>query len=247
MSLKTIVQVVATVFIAALVLITPIAATAAPSQIEINPGNVPTTAAGFETQSCENLPDTGDDEDGWVFVLPASAGAEGNFISLTATFEDSEGGVHNLDATNVSGSGDNKAFIVTPAGWTLTGAVATVEDPGEGAFFNLTHACAGVPEEPTTEEPTTEEPTTEEPTTEEPTTPGEETTSPDEERTTPDKEETTPPKQDETKAQEEESPQPDRLSQTGNDVTGMLAAAAALVFVGLSALYLVRRRPNGTS
>jgi LPXTG-motif cell wall-anchored protein len=149
-----------------------------------------------------------------------------------------------LDATIGGGPGTSKATIVTDAGWTLIGATASINTTADGPdSFNLTHACPGVPEEPTTEEPTTGEPTTEEPTT-----PGEETTTPDKEETTPPMtEETTPPKQDETKAQEEASPQPDELNQTGNDLTGILAAAAALVFLGLSALYLVRRRPNGTS
>lgn len=260
-SLKPIIQGVAAVFAAALILIAPIAATAAPSQIEINPGNVPTTAAGFENQSCENLPDLGENEDGWVFVLPSSAGAEGNFISLTATFEDSEGGTHERSATVINGSGDNKAYIVTPAGWTLISAVATVEEPDEDAFFNLTHACPGVPEEPTeepttdepttdepttdeptTDEPTTDEPTTEGPTTDEPTTPGEETTTPDDETTSPKAEDRTPPKLDESPAPRDDGPQPESLNQTGNDLTVLLAAGAALLFAGLGALYLVRRR-----
>jgi LPXTG-motif cell wall-anchored protein len=153
--------------------------------IPINDGNVPTTAAGFEDQSCENLPnDLGADEDGWVFVLPASAGADGNFVSVTATFEDLEGNEQVLNTDDhggiVSGSGDNKAYIISPAGWTLIDAEAEVNNPDDGAFFNLTHACPGEPgEEPTTpgEEPTTPG--------EEPTTPGEEPTSPGESPTAP--------------------------------------------------------------
>jgi hypothetical protein len=136
-----------------LVLASP--AQAAVVVIQINDGEVPTKATGAE-QSCDNLPDDiGGDEDGWVFVLPASAGATGNFISVTATFEDANGDeqVYTTGANGgiVSGSGDNKAFIITPAGWTLIAAEAEVEDPDEGAFFNLTHACAGLPDDsPTT-------------------------------------------------------------------------------------------------
>ncbi|MFG3343194.1 hypothetical protein [Glycomyces sp. NPDC048151] len=126
-------------------------ALAAVETIFINDGNVPTTAEDFENQSCDNIPpgDIDNDEDGWVFVLPASAGAEGNFISVTALFEDEDGDPQLLDTDNdggiVSGSGDNKAYIVSPAGWTLIDASAEVEDPDDDAFFNLTHACPGEP------------------------------------------------------------------------------------------------------
>jgi LPXTG-motif cell wall-anchored protein len=151
--------------------------------IPINDGNVPTTAKEFDTQSCDQVPgDKGADEDGWVFVLPASAGADGNFVSVTATFEDLEGNQQVLTTGEhggiVSGSGDNKAFIISPAGWTLVDAEAEVDNPDAGAFFNLTHACPGEPGEvPTTpgEEPTTpgEQPTTP---ADSPTAPGERTT-----------------------------------------------------------------------
>lgn len=132
-------------------------ALAAEVTIPINDGNVPTKAGGAGTISCDNIPadDIGGDQDGWVFVLPASAGAEGNFISVTATFEDENGDeqVYTTGANGgiVSGSGDNKAYIITPAGWTLIDAEAQVTDPDDGAFFNLTHACPGKPgDAPTT-------------------------------------------------------------------------------------------------
>jgi hypothetical protein len=126
-------------------------ALAAVETIPINDGNVPTTAMEFENQSCDNIPldDISKTEDGWVFVLPASAGAEGNFISVTAFFEDGEGDqrIRNTDDDGgiVDGSGDNKAYIVTPPGWTLVNAEAEVEDPDDDAFFNLTHTCPGKP------------------------------------------------------------------------------------------------------
>ncbi|MEV3937240.1 hypothetical protein AB0K52_14835 [Glycomyces sp. NPDC049804] len=100
----------------------PSPALAAVETIFLNPGNVPTTAAGFEKQSCDNIPpdDIAKTEDGWVFVLPESAGAEGNFISVTALFEDGDGDPHVLgtatDGGIVDGSGDNKAYIVSPPG-----------------------------------------------------------------------------------------------------------------------------------
>lgn len=153
--------------------------------IEINPGNVPTTAEDFKSQSCDQIPaDTADWLDGWVFVLPNSVNAEGNFISITATFDDADGDEHvfttDHDGGIVSGSGNNKAYIITPAGWTLTAAKAEINRDGDGKdFFNLTHACPATEEppgeetpseEPSTEVPTTEEPSTEAPTTEEPST-----------------------------------------------------------------------------
>jgi hypothetical protein len=136
--------------------------------IPINDGNVPTTAEDFDTISCDNIPpgEIADDEDGWVFVLPESAGAEGNFISVTATFKDEDGNEHELNTDEhggiVSGSGDNKAYIISPAGWTLVDATAEVENPDEDAFFNLTHTCPGEPDNGPTNGPTTpgEEPTT---------------------------------------------------------------------------------------
>jgi hypothetical protein len=129
----------------------PSPALAAVETIFINEGSVPTTAAEFQTQSCDNIPpdDIAKTEDGWVFVLPASAGAEGNFISVTALFEDGDGDPHVLDTGSdggiVDGSGDNKAYIVSPPGWTLIDAEAEVEDPDDDAFFNLTHTCPGKP------------------------------------------------------------------------------------------------------
>jgi LPXTG-motif cell wall-anchored protein len=165
--------------IGALALASP--AQAQGTTIPINGGNVPTTAQDFDPHSCDKVPgDKGADEDGWVFVLPASAGAEGNFISVTATFEDLEGNEQVLNTAEhggiVSGSGDNNAFIISPAGWTLLDAEAEVnlqEGKGKEPDFNLTRTCPGEPgEEPTTpaEEPTTPG--------EEPTTPGQEPTSP---------------------------------------------------------------------
>ncbi|WP_205325829.1 hypothetical protein [Glycomyces sp. YM15] len=196
-------------------------AQAAEVVISINPGNVPTTAAGFEDVSCENLPDDlTADVDGWVFVLPAAAGAEGNFISVTATYEDGNGDVQVLstdtDGAIVSGSGDNKAYIITPAGWTLTGAEALVNDPDEGAKFNLTHACPGKPGE------------------EEPSSPGEEPSSPSEEPSSPGEESSTP-------GEASTSPVGSNLPVTGTPLTVALVSAAALA-AGGAALYMIQRR-----
>jgi hypothetical protein len=178
--------------------------------ISINDGNVPTTAEGFSDRSCDQIPsDRADWLDGWVFVLPASVPAEGNFKYIEAVFKDEDGNVlrYNTDDDGgiVSGSGDNKAYIVTPAGLTLIDADASVdlEEDGKGKGkdkvyeFNLTHTCPATEDEPG-EETTTpgEEPSSpgEETTTpgEEPSSPGEETTTPGEEPSSPGEETTTP-------------------------------------------------------
>ncbi|WP_153025490.1 LPXTG cell wall anchor domain-containing protein [Glycomyces albidus] len=196
-------------------------AQAAVATIPINDGNVPTTAAEFGDQSCDQVPDDiAATEDGWVFVLPAAAGAEGNFISVTATFEDAEGDEHVLttdeDGGIVSGSGDNKAYIITPAGWTLVDAEAEVNDPDEGAQFNLTHTCPGEPGE-------------------EPSSPGEEPSSPSEEPTSPGDGSSQP-------GEETTSPTAGgQLPTTGTPLTIAIVSAAALA-AGGAALYLIQRR-----
>lgn len=199
-------------------------AQAAAQTIEINDGNVPTTAGGYEDQSCDQVPGGPlDGQDGWVFVLPASAGAEGNFISVTATFTDGDGAeqiltTDGVDGDVVDGQGDNKAYIITPAGWELIHAEAEVEDPNEGAFFNLTHACPG--EEP--DDQTTP--------------PGDETTTPVEETTSPGGDETSP---------GETSTSPaggDTLPTTGAPLTIALVTAAALAAAGAAVFVLMHRR-----
>jgi len=123
--------------------------------IPINQGNVPTTAELFSTQSCDQIPgDTADWLDGWVFVLPSSVPAEGNFKYIEAVFTDEDGNVlrYNTDDDGgiVSGSGDNKAYIITPAGLTLIDADASVDlDEVKDKYkFNLTHACPATEDEP---------------------------------------------------------------------------------------------------
>lgn len=190
--------------------------------IWINQGNVPTTAADFE-QSCDQVPESiGADEDGWVFVLP---GNSGSFVSVTATYTDANGDSRTFgtdaDGGIDPGNGTSKAYIITPAGWTLTGASAEVDDTAKDRF-NLTHACAGTPAEGGGETPT----------------PGEETTAPGEE--------TTAPGQDASSG--EATPSGDAttpsgaLPTTGTPLTVALVSAAALAAAGAAVLFLVKRR-----
>lgn len=206
-------------------------ALAAEVTIPINEGNVPTTAGGAGTISCDNIPadEISNDQDGWVFVLPDSAGVEGNFISVTATFEDENGEeqVYTTGANGgiVSGSGDNKAYIITPAGWTLIDAEAQVTDPEPDAFFNLTHACPGKPgEEPTTPG-------------EEPTTPGNGTTAPGNGTTSPGS----------SSAPGEQTTSANGLPTTGGSTGIMLGLGLVLAAGGVVLFMFLRRRAQADS
>ncbi|HEX6498208.1 MAG TPA: LPXTG cell wall anchor domain-containing protein [Micromonosporaceae bacterium] len=117
------------------------------SDISINDGNVPTTAANFDNHECNFGGGPYADSDVWVFVLPSNGGDAGVFLSVTATF-DTGSGTTQLSATPPNGgivndNGTSKAWIKAPAGWTLTDATAsisgTARDPKNG--FNLTHTC----------------------------------------------------------------------------------------------------------
>jgi LPXTG-motif cell wall-anchored protein len=121
-------------------------ATASPAwadtTIGVNPGNVPTTASAYGTHDCdENFgggPYPGSDV--WVFVLPGNGDTVGDFVSVTATF--GANGTLTIPADGgavVTDKGASKAWITTPAGWTLTGASAVIT--GTAAKFNLTHTC----------------------------------------------------------------------------------------------------------
>ncbi|HEX2142975.1 MAG TPA: LPXTG cell wall anchor domain-containing protein [Glycomyces sp.] len=140
------------------ILAVPVAAMAFDGTIQINPGNVPTTAAGFEDQDCDQVPDdVEDDQDGWVFVLPSQMGAMGEFEEVRAVFEDADGNEQLRNSTHHGGiddgPGTSKAYIITPAGWTLISAEADVTGVDSAdTQFNLTHTCPGS-EVPTTPSP----------------------------------------------------------------------------------------------
>jgi LPXTG-motif cell wall-anchored protein len=121
-------------------------ATASPAladtTVTVNPGNVPTTAAAYGTHDCDDNfgggPHSGSDV--WVFVLPGNHDKTGDFVSVTATF--GANGTLTIPADGgavVTDKGASKAWITTPAGWTLTGASAVIT--GTAAKFNLTHTC----------------------------------------------------------------------------------------------------------
>src|SRR5215467_11870320 len=113
--------------------------------ISINPGNVPTTAAGFSGHDCD--PNQGGGpfagEDVWVFVLPGNHATTGDFVSITADFGP-DGTVTITSAANPGnfangGPATSKAWIIVPAGETLVGATAVIT--GTATSFNLTHTC----------------------------------------------------------------------------------------------------------
>jgi hypothetical protein len=140
---------------------------AANSTIDINSGNVPKLAKDA-TQDCRSQgPGQFSDADTWVFVLPDKD--LGTFVSITAHFTEPPAATpHDVTITaavdtgsfDQGGADTAKAWITTPAGWTLTGASAEVTgtiDPEAQPTpkFNLTHACAagGVTPSPTPTKP----------------------------------------------------------------------------------------------
>jgi len=112
----------------------------ADTTVAINPGNVPTTAAGYGKSDCDFGGGPYAGKDVWVFVLPGNPKKVGDFVSVTATF--GANGTVTIPADGgavVTDRGASKAWITTPAGWTLTGATAVVS--GTATKFNLTHTC----------------------------------------------------------------------------------------------------------
>ncbi|MEV4710256.1 LPXTG cell wall anchor domain-containing protein [Micromonospora sp. NPDC049374] len=206
------------------------------------------TAAGFETQNCDDDRFEGltADQDGWHFVLPGGASA-GSFQSIELTFATSGGesvtvtipdaGDPYPDAFYSANGRVIHAYLFTPAGWTLSDGTATIS--GQSNAFNLSHTCAG---QPTPQSPTPT-PTSPESPTPTPTTP--ESPTPESPTPTP----TAP-----------ESPVPsdtpsDGTGGGGGDddgnlpVTGTAVTTMALVGVGLIgggvALVALRRRRDG--
>ena len=174
-------------------------------------------ACGEENQIPADKPD---DADGWVFILPASTGEA--FVSVTATFDDGEGNLTDIDATIVAtanGTQFKHAYVETPAGWTLVDAVAEITGAGKDTDFNVTHTCPGedVPDEET------------------PTTPGESET-PSEDVTSPGGEESP------TVPGEASTTPTGTLPTTGAPLTIALVSAAALAAGGAVLFFLMRRR-----
>ncbi|MFI7546227.1 hypothetical protein [Actinoplanes sp. NPDC049599] len=142
------------------------AAPVSTTTIDINPGNVPATAADYEHECGDNLgggPYPG--KDVWVFNLPGNAGKTGAFTEITATFDTDGAGDRAVvieagaaDGDDIVFVGHSKAYAITTAGWTLVGATATIT--GQADKFVLTHTCAAPSTPPTTTKPATTPPTT---------------------------------------------------------------------------------------
>jgi len=120
----------------------------------LNPAHTDQTAVAFPTHNCELIP-SGESAtlDGWVFVLPGSGGTGGSsFTSLTLTFDTDPGpgvteqtltipGAPNSGLINSPPNATSKAYVQTPAGWTLLDAQATVSAGRRQSVFNLAHTC----------------------------------------------------------------------------------------------------------
>jgi LPXTG-motif cell wall-anchored protein len=128
------------------------------SSVDINSGNVPTTASGFANHDCDSNFGGGPYQgaDVWVFVLPGDHNDTGDFVTVTAKFDTDGDGTADVTKTIptdtpsgiVLDSGTSKAWIQTTAGWTLIDA--TAEITGVATSFNLTHTCpaSGSPSTP---------------------------------------------------------------------------------------------------
>ena len=109
----------------------------APYNATINQGNVPATAAQY-SQGCDEFAGKPADSDGWLFVASPS-----NFTDFEGIFDN---GTVTLNGANPAGTStffakaDDHLAVITPAGWTLTQAYATLD--GDRDFFTLSHTCA---------------------------------------------------------------------------------------------------------
>jgi LPXTG-motif cell wall-anchored protein len=171
------------------------------------------------------------DKDVWIFVEPGEhKDTDGDFTSVTLVFNDGTNDhtevINNTsppptDRQLVNGPGAAKAWIQTPAGWTLKSGSAIIDDNGK-TFFNLSHTCAAgdyTPPTTTTPPVTTTTSTTTTTTTTTGTTPGTPGTT------------TTDPG--------------GHLPVTGTAIGGIVIAGVALIGGG-TALLLARRRRDAS-
>lgn len=118
--------------------------------VEIKADQVPTTAADFRTQECDDrFEGLGDNQDGWHFVL-TQYGGELADVTMSIDFEDASGTPVSVDAGAddlVKTGSTVHLWLVTDAGLTLVGAEATgpTEFLSRTSQFNLSHTCPGTP------------------------------------------------------------------------------------------------------
>ncbi len=111
-----------------------------PYDVAINPGNVPATATG---EGCNEFGDKSDDDLGWLFVASPA-----NFTSFLGIWEDASHVPHQVVVSSQADVSATQYFpkqydhlaIVTPDGWTLVAAFATLDDPDKDQF-QLSHTC----------------------------------------------------------------------------------------------------------
>lgn len=116
------------------------------SNVDVNKSgqNVYATSPGV-TNECDDNFGGGpyDGFDVWVFNLPGDHAVVGDFVSVTATFNDGQNDiVKTIDTDQPSGivlKGTSKAWIKMPAGLKLVNATAVIT--GTADFFTLTHTC----------------------------------------------------------------------------------------------------------
>lgn len=206
----------------------------ADTTININSGNVPTTAQAHSDHECSaNLgggPFAG--QDVWVFNLPSQGGNAGVFVSVTAIF-DTPDGVQTktipADGGGIVHSGHSKAWIAVDAGWTLTAASAVIT--GTADKFVLTHTCPATPGG--TPSPSPSSPGSPNPT---PTPSPSASADPSSPPTDP----SSPPSSGGPSPSSSASQSP--LPRTGAAITSMLAAGGIVTAAGGVLVWLMRRR-----
>jgi hypothetical protein len=116
---------------------------------DINPGQVPTTAAGFPDKDCTGVLNVADGSDGWHFVLNDNPGGTlQTSMQLTAYFNDANGVAQAPIVVGYSSTSDHVVYqflVTTPDGWTLTGASTSPASNGGHPNLVLSSVCIGGP------------------------------------------------------------------------------------------------------
>jgi LPXTG-motif cell wall-anchored protein len=131
----------------------------ADATLPIHDTQIPTTAEEFGGDDCDGpLDELAVNQDGWHFVVLGQT----TFTSVTLKFHTTGSDVTvvitGTEASPSTGSGwsgfidnageaDKHAYLITNAGWELFEGSAQVNLLDKHDFFNLSHTCAGTPDE----------------------------------------------------------------------------------------------------
>lgn len=179
-----------------------------------------------------------ENQDVWVFVWPGKdqvgeiTAVEIGWDSNNPADGTADFFLHLADGVQTTDNGTLKIAFVTPAGYRLETGTSTVTGATSSGKFNLTHTCAGVPEEPCTENCTPDpcEANPQDPVCN----PDPCVVEPDDPECNPTETTTTPATTTTTAG--------GGLPVTGGSLTGLIALGVALVAGGGMTLFFMRRR-----